>query len=389
MTRAGSCLVCGAGGLKEIPAFAGFAGVGSDCRPWPRAGRLAVCRADGTVQKVTDARWRADAEAIYRDYALYHQSTARTEILVFEQEGGSGATRSRRVLDYLGSRVDLTPRGRLLDVGCGRGTTLRAFAELGLDWTLEGLDPHLRNADEVAAIPGVVAVHDGRLDGIRGTFGLISVIHTLEHVDDPRGFLDAVRVRLGEAGILLVQVPYFPDNPFDLLVADHCLHFTAGGLAGLLAGCGFEVFALSTAAVPRELTVLARPAANPPSPAKAQSTGAAVDACAVWLGAVLETAREVEKEGNLGIFGTGIAANWLIAEMDDHIAFFVDEDTTRAGTVYRGRPVHHPDEAPADGHVFVALPPAVANPIAERLAPAPATCHLPPPLPILLDESLA
>ena len=385
-----ACLVCGAPSVRVARGFDRLRRVGSDCRPWPGGTRLGVCETDGTVQKILDERWHQDARAIYSDYALYHQSATGAEVMVFDQGTGIQIPRSQRFLSYVMNRVDWTPTGRMLDVGCGTGATLRAFSKLAPTWSLFGLEPNLKNADEIKGIAGVTDVFAGYLADVTDVFDLITVIHTLEHLEDPRGFLDEVRRRLTGNGLLVIQVPYFPRNPFDLLVVDHSVHHTAIGLLRLLAETGFAVVAASNAAVPKEMTVVARPLTAPAAPLVERSSAriaGAVDTCAAWLGDVLDGARQVARRGRFGLFGTGIAANWLLGELGEAVEFFVDEDASRAGTRYHDRPVYHPDEAPAGGDVFVVLPSSSAADIADRLSGTPATYHRPPPWTPVLDES--
>ena len=385
-----ACLVCGAPAVRMARGFDRLRRVGSDCRPWPGGTRVGVCEADGTVQKILDERWHRDAAAIYSDYALYHQSATGAEVMVFDQGSGIQIPRSQRFLSYVMSRVHWPSAGRMLDVGCGTGATLRAFSDLAPAWSLFGLEPNLKNADEIKSITGVTDVFDGYLTDVGDAFDLITVIHTLEHLEDPRGFLDDVRHRLTKDGLLVIQVPYFPRNPFDLLVVDHSAHHTASGLLRLLGETGFSVVAASNAAVPKEMTVVARPAAMPPTPMAGRPPARiadAVDTCAAWLGDVLDGAREVAARGRFGLFGTGIAANWLLGELDPAVEFFVDEDASRAGTRYHDRPVYHPDRAPVGGNVFVVLPSSSAADIADRLSTTPAVYHRPPPWTPVLDES--
>ena len=383
------CLVCGKTAVDATPGFDRLRGVGSDCRPWPGGTRLGICHDDGTVQKIIDDRWRREAAAIYGDYALYHQSADGAEVMVFDQATGAQVPRSQRILAYAFGRSRVPGRGRMLDVGCGTGATLRAFSARAPGWSLFGLEPNLKNQGEITAIPGVEEVLDGYLADIDGVFDLITVVHTLEHLEDPLGFLGDARARLTADGLLLVEVPYFPDNPFDLLVVDHSVHHTVTGLLRLLAAAGFTAVAATTGAVPREITVLARPATRPPTANGGRSAGeitAAVDACAVWLGDTLDRARAVAGRGRFGLFGTGIAANWLFGETGDAVEFFVDEDAGRIGSHYRGRPVLAPGQVPAEGNVFMVLPLAIAESITARLSAAPGHYHLPPPWSPVLDE---
>jgi hypothetical protein len=188
--------------------------------------------------------------------------------------------------------------------------------------------------------------------------------------------------KLEPAGSLLVEVPSFRHNPFDLLVADHSSHFSPATLSHLVQSSGFEVIVAATDWVPKEQTILARKRAALPS---AGSTALCLDAAAAcqavaWLRAVAQTARACTSTGRFGIFGTSIAATWLASELDNRIDFFVDEDSNRVGKSFLGRPIQHPNQVTPASHVFVGLPRPLAESVRHRLARPEVTYHLPPTL---------
>ena len=50
----------------------------------------------------------------------------------------------------------------------------------------------------------------------------------------------------------------FEQNPFDLLVFDHCNHFSPGSLRNLIEMAGFEVELLTTEWCSREISAVAK-----------------------------------------------------------------------------------------------------------------------------------
>ena len=92
------CRLCGMAALHELEGFRALARVTSDCKPWPAGGRLTVCTACGTVQKLPDAEWLAEIAAIYGAYTIYHQSDG-AEQPIFSGEQGAPQPRSARLAD--------------------------------------------------------------------------------------------------------------------------------------------------------------------------------------------------------------------------------------------------------------------------------------------------
>lgn len=95
--------------------------------------------------------------------------------------------------------------GSLLDVGCGFGYLLACakghFARrVGTDMS-SGAVEVAREFGDAVYVGGIDSVPTGE------RFQLISALHVLEHVYDPRGFLDDLVRRLAPGGSLVVAVP--------------------------------------------------------------------------------------------------------------------------------------------------------------------------------------
>ncbi|MBE7500827.1 MAG: class I SAM-dependent methyltransferase [Verrucomicrobiales bacterium] len=419
------CHGCGANDLETAPAFAAFHRVTSDCKPWPPGGTLARCATCGLVQTLVTPAWQAEADAIYRDYTIYHQS-AGAEQNVFDRSSGQASPRSERIIQALRQALALPEHGRLLDIGCGNGAFLAAWSRLVPGWSLCGSEVSDTHRARLEGLPGFERLFTEGLEAIPGPFDVISMIHVLEHVPSPVRYLEQVRARLRPGGWLLLEVPDCARNPTMLLVADHCSHFSPPLLAGVAAAAGFEVLEASGEWVPKEASVLARvPSVPPPAPSapspvvvRASSLHAAdtpvvrasslhaVDTPVVrasslhgadhpvvqasslhipppsplpsdaskqvfngWrqLEAILAKVEPLRHRPNFGLFGTAIAATWLDAQTSRTARFFVDEDPNRAGRHHLDRPILAPAQVPPDATVFISLPEPLATRVAARL----------------------
>jgi hypothetical protein len=145
------------------------------------------------------------------------------------------------------------------------------------------------------------------------------------------------------------------------------------------------VLSVETEWVAKELSMVARriDAAVPapqPNPAYAAQVGPRVRSQLAWLQAMAEDASERAAGGRFGIFGTSICATWLAGYLNEEVAFFVDEDPSRQGRQFMGRPVLAPQGVPAGSAVYLALTPEVAAKVARRLAALPVALVPPPPL---------
>lgn len=373
------CHVCGTAGLEALSGLEALGLVSSDCRPLDFRCQLALCGSCGLVQKPVDEAWRAATACIYDEYLIYHQSGGQ-EQPVFEAGGGACA-RSDRLLDWALAQADVPEQGRLADVGCGNGGFLRAFARRKPGWRLSGLEWGARHREAVLGIPGVAEFSPEGLAGLdgltysNGQLDAIVLVHALEHFPEPRLALARLRNSLRPGGRLLVLVPDHAANPFDLVVADHCTHFSAASLRRELTLAGFGVEALAEGtAIAKELAVLARRGEQAPAARTEASLGIAearqrAEQAVGFLAAVLAQARTAAQAGPVGIFGTSIGGVWLAARLGAGAAFFVDEDPARVGRALMGLPVLAPGQVAPGATVVLPLAPVVAKAVVERLAP--------------------
>lgn len=370
-----ACHCCGANTLVEIPAFERLMRVTSDCRPWRAGGKLGFCQTCGTVQKPIDDAWCAEVEDIYNGYAIYQQGEGQ-EQAVFESTTGLSSSRSQRLFACLQQALELPASGSLLDVGCGNGALLRVVSQALPDWRLWGTELNDRHKREVESIPRVQAMHAGFPWEAPGPFDAVTVIHVLEHIVNPVEFLQNIARQVNESGLLIVESPNAPANPFDILIADHCTHFTVQSMHSILTRGGFAPRTIRDDWIPKELSVAAvryRESAGSETPPESRhkvQSSQAIENHIHWLESLVLRARRLANERDLGLFGTSIAGSWLKTTLGDGVTYFVDEDTNRIGRNYLGIPIVAPGDVRPGGNVLIGLAPAVASPLTERLRTA-------------------
>jgi SAM-dependent methyltransferase len=139
---------------------------------------------------------------------------------------------------------------RVLDIGCGTGHYLSLLNRLGFS-SLAGFDiienPHARQLLPLADLR--YAPHIESVGFAPASFDLITLVHTLEHVDAPKSLLNSVRTLLKPGGTLVVEVPDFggavaqrSGRGFGHLdVPKHLWHFTRKSLRSICRESGVEV----------------------------------------------------------------------------------------------------------------------------------------------------
>lgn len=372
-----NCVTCGARALEIVEGFSSLPRVTSDTKPWPAGGKLTTCRVCGTIQKLPDTEWLEEIARIYGDYTLFHIS-AGVEQPVFT--GATATPRSQLLLDRVLGDLQLPATGRMLDIGCGNGAALVNFARALPDWRFSGSELTDKVLSTLRALPNFDWLYTEPLTSIEARFTLVSMIHSLEHMLHPLEALEAASGLLESGGGVMVQVPDVETSPFDLLVADHLTHFSRRTLADLGARAGLVPVTLVNDFVPKEVTFLARrgrPSAVPPDPDEGRNVA---ESTVRWLADVFEAAAELANGHRFGIFGTAVAGMALYGALRDQVSFFVDEDVSRIGRDYDGRPVLSAQDAPSGAVVFVPFAPEVAARVAQRLSGLPAQFVATPPV---------
>jgi SAM-dependent methyltransferase len=100
-------------------------------------------------------------------------------------------------------RLAIPHDASILDVGCGTGSLLRKLAAGGFT-RLRGVDAFI---DHDLAYPNGVAIKKASLETYGGTYDVVMMHHSLEHMPDPHAAMAAVRRLLAPTGIAIVRIP--------------------------------------------------------------------------------------------------------------------------------------------------------------------------------------
>jgi hypothetical protein len=285
------CHLCHSSKVNQIGEYKDFHRVTSDCKPWKNSGSLLVCNQCHAVQKCVDERFLSEIDAIYSEYSAYYQSRGNDQV-VFSGENHSVRTRSFTILDAVKKNIPMALKGKFLDIGCADGHMLETFSTIFPGWDLFGFDLDEKKKSGIESIKNVKEYYSKEIS---------------------------------------------MENPFDLLIADHCTHFTENRIVRLLDKTGFKVIQSGSQVVSKELTIVAIPfdtAVVKDESVLDKSILMYINQCMIWLHNIMDRIEKIGKNGDVGVFGAGIASAWLISEFKGLITFCVDEDMNKTGRTY-------------------------------------------------------
>lgn len=361
-----ACLLCGISTQKiDTPPMHG---VTSDGRPWPDCGCLRWCPGCGHVQKETGHAWQENIDAIYRTYRTFAIPGSKDH-QVFLGGGNIAVPRFHALIERLRMHIAPDTHGSLLDYGCGDGNFLQAFATFFPQWELHGHEYGPEHKDNVLEVAGVRSFSCGSVSHVEGDFDGISMQHVLEHLLDPLATLQALTRHLKEGGWFFTQVPTFWNDPFELMIVDHCSHFTEAMLHNLLVGAQLENFQNTREWIPKNVGFVSRRSRIPQVAltVNKEATLQRLSGCLQWLAELPPKIVEACGTARIGILGTSNAATWTASMLRGRTAFFVDEDPAHWGCTHLGLPVMPPEQTTDEDRIFVAFAPPLARNIAERL----------------------
>lgn len=96
-----------------------------------------------------------------------------------------------------------------LDVGCGAGLLVEPLARLGARVTAIDAAPELVEAAKAHAEAQALDIdyRAGTVETVGGQFDLVTAMEVIEHVADPKSFIEALAARLAAGGLLILSTP--------------------------------------------------------------------------------------------------------------------------------------------------------------------------------------
>lgn len=361
------CVSCGSD-LAPIVIFDKYHSVTSDARPFPDSEKLFLCKNCLLVQRARTDKWTIDCNEIYVTYEAYRQGD-KSEQKIFATDGNN-MTRSKKILSYLTQKnIEVMDGTKWLDFGCGEGNFLWECGNAHEKINMHGFEV---NDNNKASILGIKNCNKFFTDfnELENNYDFISLIHVLEHIPQPKDLLQGLASKLTPTGVLIVAVPNVEQNAFDLLVTDHGNFFSKYSLSKLIINASLNILHVESDYINKELLIIASVDKTnaidvEPFRFNIQET---LESHVGYLDGILNDAKQKSSHANISIFGTTTGATWLTAEIGlDKIDSYIDEDRTRIGSLFNGKPVIGLSSAAAIDQICIPLTPMQRENLLKRI----------------------
>lgn len=163
---------------------------------------------------------------------------------------------------WLQKNLNKNRNGRVLEIGSSAGFLLHALRDEG--WDVCGVEPSTPLSCYAKETLGL-DIRTGFFEETTlpdKTFDLIIALHVIEHSTNPVEFLNIVRSKLSEDGVLFIEVPNIfsmraDRSIFDYFCSIHMAMFTPITISNLLSKTGFQTMVCEI--TDRGISVLAKP----------------------------------------------------------------------------------------------------------------------------------
>jgi SAM-dependent methyltransferase len=202
---------------------------------------ICTCKRCGTGETVP----KPDPAALEAHYSEAYYGPDNVKFVPAVEAFVTWMTRNRaaRVHALMGRR------GRILEIGCGRGLLLHQLAQLGHE--CHGIERSALAARRATRTEGL-RIYTQPLEECHFPeqyFDAVILWHVLEHLDRPETSLALMARVLKPSGLLHLEVPNLTSlqscttgkNWFHLDVEHHLYHFSYDGLQLVLASSGFQI----------------------------------------------------------------------------------------------------------------------------------------------------
>lgn len=167
---------------------------------------------------------RMDDEELYDFYA-----SGKYRELINSRSIGPGVSTTQHAdrAAYIVELLEKSKFGSHLDIGCASGELMRAISKSRPGIYSMGVDP--TTADREMNVVGT-------LEEVEREFDLITIIQTLEHINNPVKMMGMIRDRLSSSGAVMVEVPNRRADMIAFIPPQHVIAYDERSLLALMAG---------------------------------------------------------------------------------------------------------------------------------------------------------
>jgi 2-polyprenyl-3-methyl-5-hydroxy-6-metoxy-1,4-benzoquinol methylase len=342
----------------------------SDCNKWNGPNpQFYVCNC-GYVGKLLNDSYKNALDRSYESYDPYWQNrkTGKSGETVSEQKSLDPSTkkllsRSDLLVSHLiqGNFISLnTPLIYILEYGCGNGPFIDALINSEIEnYLVDAADLNNSHYEVINKKSKFRRFYNLVNQNIDQVYDLITLVHVLEHVNEPIELLNELSRLLTKDGKILLQIPNALINPFDFIIADHLSHFNLANIINLIQKSNLELLNYSVEVIPKEITLLLGKKLKKVNKIEIPTLNDKLELPKNFIYYYENIIDRLRPEQEIIIYGTSIGALWLTSVIEQKgfkVSAYLDEDESRVGNNINSIKIMHPKDFNLLEQVIVLIP---------------------------------
>jgi 2-polyprenyl-3-methyl-5-hydroxy-6-metoxy-1,4-benzoquinol methylase len=342
----------------------------SDCSRWNGPNpQFYVCNC-GYVGKLLNDSYKNALDRSYENYDPYWQNRkTENQETVSEQKSLDPSTkkllnRSDLLVKYLieSSFISLKTTNpiNILEYGCGNGPFIDALTNSEIkNYLVDAADLNDSHYEAISKKNKFRRFYNLVNQEIDQAYDLITLVHVLEHVNEPIELLNDLSKLLTEDGKILLQIPNALINPFDFIIADHLSHFNLPNIINLIRKSNLELLNHSVEVIPKEITLLLGKKLKEVNKIEIPTLNDKLELPKDFIYYYENIIDRLRPEQGIIIYGTSIGALWLTSVVEQKgfkVSAYLDEDENRVGNNINSVKIMHPKDFNLLEQVIVLIP---------------------------------
>lgn len=294
---------------------------------------------------------------------------------IYEVIEGQPIYRTQHQVKILVEKIRFVGPSRLLDYGCAKSATIRTLVK---QWP--NVAPHLFDVStryipfwERFTTPDRWAINELKPEW-NAYFDAVTSFFSLEHIQTPARTVREIARLLAPGGYFYAVVPNVFANAADMIVVDHCNHFTESSLEKLISDAKLELIEIDARSHRGAFVVVAKKTDESPTVDRLRFQKARsrlVEISNYWNNAAARLrAHEATSREPAAIYGAGFYGAFIAANLCDpnRVRCRIDQNPFLQGKVFDGKTTVSPAQIPADVRsIFVGLNPVHAHRIISEI----------------------
>jgi 2-polyprenyl-3-methyl-5-hydroxy-6-metoxy-1,4-benzoquinol methylase len=318
-----SCILCNQKKFYKIKPSFRF--VNSDITISKNKIIFLICNFCGTLQKNINHNYIKNLSKFYNNYNIYEKFNTSDQVKF--NNNGKSTPRSFVIYNKIFKNLNFKNFFSVLDYGSGNGNMLLPFLDNYYS-ILYASDIHNNLSKNILLNKKFVKfINLNNLKNISKKFDLILLSHSLEHLIDPVTDMKLLSSKLKKNGKILVQIPNYQENPYDLVIYDHCVHFDNNSLNYLCYKAGLKIKKICKNIINSEFTIILEQN-NKKAFFLKKNLSSSIKKIFFYLENVIT---KLKKYKNFSILGSSVSALWVFFMLKKKVLHIYDEDVNKFG----------------------------------------------------------